>query len=79
MFTEMRFNMDMEIGKIYKVRHSRKGVFSLKVKSFHEEWVVGEVYQGATRAMLPENVKLEGDPITVRKSFLTVIEEICFS
>lgn len=66
----------LEIGKIYKVRHSRKGVFSLKVESIDDEWVIGQVYQGRANAMMDYNVKLEGDPITVRESFLTIIEEI---
>lgn len=66
----------MEVGKIYKVTHSRKGSFSLKVVAINDEWIEGVIYNGVAGAMMEYNVKLEGEEITVRESFLSNIEEI---
>jgi len=63
--------MNFEEGKIYKVRHSRKGIFHLYVLNQDDTWLTGRIIKGHAKAMLEYNEKYVGDEITVRKSFLT--------
>ncbi len=63
----------MIVGKIYKVKHSRKGVFTIQVTSINETWVTGTIINGTADALLNENIRYEGEEITVRISFLTII------
>ena len=58
----------MEVGKLYKVNHSRKGKFNLRVTSFDDTWVTGIIVDSTAKAMLDYNVKTSGDEITVRIS-----------
>lgn len=67
--------MQFEIGKTYKIRHTRKGVFSFRVVNQCDEWVTGTIVDGKANAMMDYNEKFEGEDITVRKSFVTIIEE----
>ena len=62
-----------KIGEVYKVKHCRKGVFRIKVLKVGEEWLEGIICEGQTNAMNGDNAKFEGDEITVRKSFLTIL------
>lgn len=65
--------MTYEIGKIYKINHSRKGKFAIQVTRQCDEWVTGVIIQGMAKAMLDYNEKYEGEEITVRKSFCTIL------
>ena len=58
----------MEIGKLYKVNHSRKGKFNLRVTSIDGEWVTGIIIDSTAKAMLDYNVRTSGDEITIRIS-----------
>lgn len=60
---------NLEVKKTYKVNHSRKGTFELKITSLSEEWVTGIIVNGMARAMLPYNEKEIGEEITIRRSF----------
>lgn len=62
-----------ETGKIYKIKHSRKGVFSLRVTDQSDGWLKGEIVQGTANAILDYNIKETGEDIIVRKSFCTVL------
>ena len=66
-------------GKIYRVRHSRKGIFTVKITGTEGEWVHGVIWHGMAKAMLNYNEKLEGDEITMRACFLSIVEEISFT
>ena len=66
--------MNFEEGKIYKVRHSRKGIFHLHVLKQDDTWLTGTIIKGHAGAMLEYNERYVGDEITVRKSFLTILE-----
>lgn len=63
-----------EVGKIYDVRHSRKGNFTLEVTGVDGEWVTGRIVRGVAGAMMRYNVREAGDEITVRASMTYLIE-----
>ena len=58
----------VEVGKIYNVAHSRKGKFTMQVKSISGEWVSGVVVDSVAKAIMDYNFKYSGDEITVRDS-----------
>ena len=66
--------MKMKEGKIYKISHSRKGTFVAKITAAGKEWTQAIVIEGETLAMNPENIKVEGDPITFRTSFISDVQ-----
>lgn len=59
-----------EVGKTYRIRHSRKGQFVFRVTGMNDEWVSGEIVSGVAKAMLDYNVREAGEDITVRRSFI---------
>lgn len=61
--------MKLEIGKVYKCDHCRKGTFGFKVTAIDDEWVTGIVASGKANALYSYNVAYKGDELTVRKSF----------
>lgn len=67
--------MTFEIGKTYRISHSRKGIFSLRVTEVCDEWLSGIVVDGRAKAMMYYNEKGEGEPITMRKSFVHVLPD----
>lgn len=58
----------LKINEIYKVNHSRKGIFFIKVIDDDDEWVKGTILEGETQTILPENRQGEGDIVRMRKS-----------
>lgn len=57
------------VGTEYRILHSRKGKFFGRVISTDEDtWATVEITSGAANAMLAENVRLEGERVTVRSS-----------
>ncbi|MCP5074340.1 MAG: hypothetical protein GY947_13770 [Rhodobacteraceae bacterium] len=68
--------MQMIAGETYKVRHSRKGEFYLQVTTDKGEWIDGVLVSGRPNYMNPDNQALEGEKMTVRRSFLTPLEHI---
>ena len=60
---------EMEVGKCYKVTHLRKGTFEGKLVRDGGEFLTFLVTNGAAKAMLPENVKEEGEEVILRKNF----------
>lgn len=65
-----------EVGKTYRVQHSRKGTFILRVTSQTDEWVTGTIMEGTAKAMLDYNVKEAGEDITLRLSFINSAVEL---
>lgn len=63
--------MTLEIGKTYKINHSRKGVFEGKVVGFDDVWVQVLITSGYTQAILAHNERQRGDTISIRESFCT--------
>lgn len=65
-----------EVGKTYRVQHSRKGTFILLVTSKTDEWVTGTIMEGTAKAMLDYNVREAGEDITLRLSFINSAVEL---
>lgn len=64
-----------EVGKTYKIDHSRKGKFSLTVTSVSETWMTGIIVEGTANAMMDYNTKEAGEEITVRRTHVTIIPD----
>ena len=64
----------LEVGKIYKVKHTRKGNFTCKIKSVSGEWATGLITEGETRALCEYNIKEAGEEVTFRIAFAAFIE-----
>jgi hypothetical protein len=67
---------EFEIGKVYKIKHSRKGTFTIEVTAMDDTWVSGWIMNGTANAIMDYNVKQEGDDITLRISFCTILEQV---
>lgn len=65
-----------EVGKVYKINHSRKGKFSIKVTKVSEEWVDGDIVEGVAGAIMSYNVRETGESICSRKSLISSHEEV---
>ena len=65
--------MNLEIGKQYSIRHSRKGKFFAVVDADNGEWVDVTVTNGKANFRSTENILNGrgevGDTMTLRKSF----------
>ena len=68
--------MDLETGKTYKVSHSRKGVFVVKITNQCETWAYGTVVSGKANAMLDYNEAHPGDDVGMRKSHILRAEAV---
>lgn len=67
---------DFIVGQVYKICHIRKGTFKLLVKNNgHDDWLCGEIVEGETRTILPENEKGVGDNIR-REDRFSAIEQL---
>lgn len=67
--------MNIEVGKTYAIFHSRKGRFSGRVVSFDDEWATVLISREVAKAMMRDNVRCEGEELTVRLSQCTFTEE----
>lgn len=65
--------MKIEIGKDYKVIHSRKGTFEMRVTREDEEFVTGDIIGGVANSLCACNVAVIGDEVIVRRSFCTLV------
>jgi len=65
---------NIEVGKTYRVIHSRKGTFDMRIASFNDEWAEGVIVKGSAKAMMDYNEKETGENITVRISFCHFVE-----
>jgi hypothetical protein len=57
--------LDLEVGKTYKLRHTRKGEFTAKVLSCDDEWAEVEIVEGEAKEMSREN-EGPGEKVTIR-------------
>lgn len=64
-------NTELEVGQTYRVNHTRKGTFTIRLDHFDQEWATGYIVEGAADAMLEYNKVEAGEPITFRKTFAT--------
>ena len=58
--------MNLAVGNTYKVAHSRKGRFILRVTAVSGEFVTGVIVSGVAVAMLEYNARSSGEEITIR-------------
>jgi len=65
---------ELEVGKVYKVFHRRKGGFTARIKSLSDDWVEMEIVEGVAEAMLDYNVKYTGETLKARQAFCTFTE-----
>lgn len=66
----------LEVGKVYKIDHCRKGRFTCKIESVGDVWATGLITEGETRALCEYNVKETGEEVTFRISFATFQEVV---
>lgn len=66
----------LEVGKVYKVVHERKGTFSMRITKFNHTWVSGIIAKGKTSAPAahPEGVHGVGEEVTERVMLCTFTE-----
>lgn len=57
-----------EIGKVYEVRHSRKGNFVMRATKVSDEWLTGVILDGVAGAIMEDNVRDEGEEVSVRNT-----------
>ena len=62
----------IEIGKNYKIVHVRKGEFNITVTGENDTWLHGTIIEGYANAIHNNNIRVEGDTITVRKSLCEI-------
>ena len=63
--------MEIEINKTYEINHTRKGRFIIRVTKQDERWITGILQAGKPKMINHKNDILDGEEITVRKSFCT--------
>ena len=56
---------ELEIGKIYKIDHRRKGIMVIEIMSFTNDWVESLIVEG----------KAKGEKVTLRRAFIIILEE----
>ena len=68
----------LKIGHEYKVNHSRKGGFSMRITEDSDIWVTGVITDGVSRGIRDYNTREKGEEITVRKAFcgFELVEEL---
>lgn len=67
--------MELQNGKTYLVRHSRKGTFFGRLISHCDEWATLEITAGKASAIFEHNERKAGEEVTVRRSFCSFTEQ----
>lgn len=65
---------EIKVGATYRVSHTRKGAFVLRVDRLDDVWATGTIVSGRARALLDYNEVETGEEITIRRSFCTFVE-----
>ncbi len=65
---------NLEVGKTYRINHSRKGVFNGRLISLDDTWAVVVITDGKAGAMLEYNERYEGETVNVRRSLASFTE-----
>lgn len=68
--------LNFQIGKTYKVDHSRRGRFTIKVTQLSDEWVTGVVLDGAPKGIRGDVTADHGEELTSRISLIYILEEV---
>lgn len=55
----------LEVGKLYEVRHTRKGTFLVRVDKVHATACDATILRGVASAIMSYNVREEGEAITL--------------
>lgn len=63
-----------QVGKLYEIKHTRKGRFTARVVEADPEWTTVEVVSGIANAMNPDNIAYPGDMVTIRNTQFTARE-----
>ena len=66
----------LEVGKVYRVIHSRKGKFVVEVTDNNGVWVTGTIVDGSAKALLPENHVVKGEQLVMRLTLIVDAEEL---
>lgn len=66
----------LEVGKVYRLIHSRKGEFAVAVDHNDGVWVTGYIVDGATTALLPENRLVKGERVQMRLTLIVDADEL---
>lgn len=65
---------EIVVGKVYMVRHIRKGNFKMKVLAISGDWISGKIVEGTACHIVNPN-GVAGEDITVRKTLTSFTEE----
>lgn len=60
------------LNRTYRVFSSRKGKFEMKLTRLDEHWFTGVITHGKAKAILPENVRIAGEEITLSRELTTL-------
>jgi hypothetical protein len=66
----------MKLNEIWKIRHSRKGTFVVKVLSIGEEWTDVELINGQVKFLSDYNSCEVDENMTIRNRFITPLKQI---
>lgn len=64
----------VEVGRDYRVIHSRKGEFCVRITAASDEWVTGAIISGTAGALMHYNVKEEGEEVTMRATHCVFVD-----
>lgn len=60
----------MAVGDVWYVHSSRKGKLVLRVTRLDETWLTGDILDGTSTAMNPDNIREVGEDVTIRRSHI---------
>lgn len=61
--------MKLEVGKAYKIKHSRKGSFTAVITKQCDTWTTGVITNGYTNAIMDYNIREQGEEVTFRSEW----------
>lgn len=67
--------MDLQVGKEYLVKHSRKGTFAARVAAFDSTWATLVMSGGKASARMAYNEATVGDEVVVRLTLCQFTEQ----
>lgn len=66
--------MNIEVGKIYKINHSRKGTFTAEITSTDSEWTTAVVVEGVADGI--SNNWTRGEELSMRNTLIVSAAEV---
>jgi len=55
---------ELEIGKIYKIDHRRRGIMVIKIIVVTDDWIEGVIIEG----------EYKGDEVALKREFIIILE-----